>query len=235
MAGVDSPQIDLLDQLVAWRAIRATDAARMPGAESPMLPVLHMARSMPTLLASPRDGTPASANRRLLYKIAIVGSLNFQGRLWIVYLRSRGYDTRRSRRCRRRSTWPWSRSRSRPGCLATTSAAAGCCSSAVPCAPPTSAILAVVALPGLVLAAFVAYGVGLALLSGAELALLVDSAEPDDDGADRADAGTTRVVGRYFALVTTGVGVGLALGGALHELSYGPPCSRREPSPRASP
>ncbi len=71
---------------------------------------------------------------------------------------------------------------------------------------------------------FAVYGAGMAFVSGAETALLLDvreqSAAAATGSADDLTVDTSRVVGRYFALITISMAVGLALGGLLQRLGW---------------
>lgn len=149
----------------------------------------------------------ARHNTRLLYAATLFGSLNFQAAFWVLVLTGRGFDLRDVGILYAALSLAMLVAEVPLGVLADRVGKRLVVLAGYLLVGGYMAIMAFGAPYGLVLAAFILFGIGNACISGAELALLVNS-RPDESGR-------TRVIGRYYAFSTTGNALGLAAGGAI--------------------
>lgn len=170
----------------------------------------------------PTASTAARRNVRLLWTVAFIGNLNFQAGLWIIFLRERGFSFAEIGLLQTGLSVATLAVELPAGVAADRFGRRPILLIARLLIAAYMAALAFTADPVLLALAFAAFGAGLAFESGADLALLVESVEAADERAQRGgtDRSVTGVVGRYYALSAAGMAIGLAIGGALQQLSW---------------
>lgn len=162
----------------------------------------------------------ARRNRRLIYAVALIGNLNVQGGLWIVYLRDEGLSLAAISALYALFSVAIGIGEIPLGLLADRFGRKPLVLIGYVLGAAYGVLMLGAATPGVAAIAFVAFGFGISSVSGAELALLVDSAQLEARTADDVGPPTAKTTGRYFALVTGGMSVGLLLGGGLASISW---------------
>jgi predicted MFS family arabinose efflux permease len=157
----------------------------------------------------------AIRNRRLILVVTVLGNLNFQFGLWVLYLRDLDLSLVAIGGLQAvlsvtmlATDLPLGMAADRWGYRRILVVGHLCIAgymTTMLLAPPM----------GVLAIGFALMGIGIACVSGTELAVLIDTVP--DDGSDDL---RTRLVGRYLALVSGGLAIGTTLGAFLHAISW---------------
>lgn len=157
----------------------------------------------------------AVRNRRLILTVTLLGNLNFQFGLWVLYLRDQDLSLAAIGALQAIFSVAMFVGELPSGLAADRWGRRRILVIGHLCIAAYMAIMLVAPPLGALAVGFALMGVGISCVSGTELAVLIDTVA--DDGSDGL---RTRLVGRYMALVTGGLAIGTTLGAALHAVSW---------------